>query len=173
MPLTLIILGLFASLLLAAALFDLFSYTIPNRLTGSMLALFAVFLVASAMSGHSLGWFAIELHLLAGLIALAAGMTLFAPGWIGGGDAKFFAVVCLWLGWHEMLEYALVASLMGGALTVAILGLRSIPLPATVAVQPWMARLADSRAGVPYGVALGLAALRIVPDSDLVHLALS
>src|SRR5579871_6422340 len=128
MPVSLVILGVFASLLLAAAFFDLISYTIPNRLTGALVALFLTFLFTLAARGHAMSWADIELHLLAGATALAITIAMYARGWIGGGDAKLFTVVCLWLGWHEMLNYAVVASLFGGALTMAILGLRTVPL---------------------------------------------
>ena len=99
-------------------------------------------------------WPAIGWHLLAGLLGLAMGFTLFALGWIGGGDAKLFAAVALWLGLKDLMPYALVASVFGGALTIAVLLLRQCPLPALLARQGWIVRLHDARSGIPYGVAL-------------------
>ncbi len=173
MPISVLLLGIFSSLLLAAALFDLVSYTIPNRLIGAICALFILFLLSLALRGHAMSWANLQLHLLAGTIALAAGIGLFAPGWIGGGDAKLFAVICLWLGWRTMLDYALVASLMGGALTLGILTLRRIPLHAAVATQPWLLKLTDRDSGIPYGVALSLAAFFVLPGTELFRLAVN
>jgi prepilin peptidase CpaA len=44
-------------------------------------------------------------------------------------------------------------------------------LPQILADQPWIARLADRKEGVPYGVALAVAALTVLPDTELFRLA--
>ena len=166
-----ILVAFFQALLIAAAMFDLASFTIPNLLPASMFALFAAFLLATMLHGHAMGWSEMRLHLLSGGIGLAAGMGMFAAGWVGGGDAKLFAMACLWLGWDSMYEYTVLSSLLGGALTIALLMVRRVPLPALLAAQPWLVRLADRNAGVPYGVALAMAAVTVLPDTDLFRLA--
>jgi prepilin peptidase CpaA len=171
MAVSILLVAILPALLVAAAIFDLTSYTIPNILPAAMLVLFAAFLLTISFNGHSLSWGDTWLHLLAGAVALIAGMALFAAGWIGGGDAKLFAMACLWLGWDAMLEYALMASLFGGMLTIALLALRRIPLPPLLSAQPWLARLADRNSGVPYGVALAIAALVVLPDTELFRIA--
>jgi prepilin peptidase CpaA len=98
-------------------------------------------------------------------------MVLFAMGWVGGGDAKLYAAASLWLGWNLFFEYTLIASLLGGALTLALLALRRVPLPAMLHGQVWLLRLADKHSGVPYGIALAVAALAILPQSELFRLA--
>ncbi len=173
MSLSIFLMGIFSSLLLAAALFDLVSYTIPNRLISGIFVLLVLFLLTLAWKGHALSWAGLQLHVLAGAIGLAAGIALFAPGWIGGGDAKLFAVICLWIGLQGLAEYAVIAALMGGALTIALLTFRSIPLPAGLAALPWVAKLADTRSGIPYGVALSLAALYVLPGTDLFRAAVN
>jgi len=157
-------------LLVAAAIFDLASFAIPNILPAAMLVLFAVFLIAMAIGGHPLSWSQLSQHLLAGGVGLAAGMALFAAGWIGGGDAKLFAMASLWLGWDAMYEYSVIASLLGGMLTLGLLMFRRFPLPPLLAAQPWLLRLADREAGVPYGVALAIAALNVLPDTEIFRL---
>ena len=67
---------------------------------------------------------------------MAIGFTLFALGYIGGGDAKLFAAVVLWLGLKDLMSYALVATVLGGVLTLALLGLRRLPLPACLPASP-------------------------------------
>jgi prepilin peptidase CpaA len=156
--------------LIAAAIFDLTSYTIPNILPGAMLVLFLIFLAAMALSGHAVGWSEISGNLMAGGVGLIAGMIMFALGWIGGGDAKLFAMTCLWLGWESLLNYTLTAAIAGGVLSLALLWIRRFTLPLFLQ-QPWVLRLTDPRGAVPYGVALAGAALFILPGTELFHLA--
>lgn len=153
-------------LLAAAAGWDLASFTIPNFLQAALLAGFVVF--AGALH---LGVSAIGLHLLAGLIGLVLGFVLFAFGFVGGGDAKLFAAVLLWLGLKDLMPYALAASVLGGVLTVALIALRRLPLPEILARQAWILRLHDEKAGIPYGVALAAGALAILPGTDIFRLA--
>ena len=171
MLVSILVVAILPALLISAAFFDLTTFTIPNLLPAAMLVLFATFLLAIALAGHGLNWSDTWPHLLAGAVAVVAGMALFAAGWVGGGDAKLFAMACLWLGWGSMLEYTLVASLLGGMLTITLLMLRRLPLPALLAAQPWLARLADQNSGVPYGVALAIAALVVLPDTELFRIA--
>jgi len=154
------------ALLLAAAAWDLASYTIPNWLQFALLAGFAVFALAAGLAPNEMGN-----HLIAGVAGLAAGFTLFAFGYIGGGDAKLFACMAAWFGLHDLMDYALAASLFGGALTLALLTMRRLPLPATLAGQAWILRLHDERAGIPYGVALAAGGLAILPYTDVFRTA--
>jgi prepilin peptidase CpaA len=162
MPAAILILAPFLILLLLAAAWDIASYTIPNFIPAVLLV---GFLVLAAMTGYTAAAFGA--HLLASLIGLAAGFGLFALGYIGGGDAKLFACVAAWFGLHDLLQYILVASLFGGALTVLLLTVRQWPLPAALASHAWIARLHEPRAGIPYGVALTAGAIAILPHTEL------
>jgi prepilin peptidase CpaA len=171
MGMEILLVAVLPALLVAAAVWDLTSFTIPNTFILTMLALFVVFAGSAAIAGNGMDWQLAGLHLLAGMIGLFAGMALFAKGWIGGGDAKLFAVASLWLGWNVLFEYTLMASLLGGVLTLSLIGLRRIVLPPFLMRQEWLARLADKNAGVPYGVALSVAALFMLPKTELFRLA--
>ena len=153
-------------LLAAAAGWDIASFTIPNFLQGALIICFIGFVIATRLGAPAIG-----LHLLAGFIGLIIGFTLFALGYIGGGDAKLFAAVVLWLGLRDLMSYALVATVLGGVLTLALLALRRLPLPALFARQSWILRLHDSKAGVPYGVALAAGVLVILPGTEIFRLA--
>ena len=153
-------------LLALAAGFDLASYTIPNRLSLAIVAVFIAFAAISGLPGAAWG-----AHLAAGLVALAAGFALFAAGWIGGGDAKLFAATALWFGFGDLLYYALIAAVLGGGLTLALLMMRRIPLPGALIRQSWIARLHDDKSGVPYGVALAAGALVVLPGAQILHAA--
>jgi len=161
-----LVLAVFPGLLVAAACWDVASFTIPNFLPAAMLAMFAALAPALHMPLAVLGS-----HLAAGAVGLAAGFALFAFGFIGGGDAKLFAATALALGLGDLMEYALVASLFGGALTLALLTMRKVPMPRVLAAQGWIMRLHDDREGIPYGVALALGALVILPYTDLFRAA--
>ena len=153
-------------LLLAAAASDLASFTIPNFLT---LAVAACFLPFLALAHLPLAM--VAAHLGAGLAGLVLGFGLFALGYIGGGDAKLFAGIALWLGLHDLAAYALAASVLGGLLTLTILGLRQLPLPALAARQDWILRLHGEKSGIPYGVALAAGALVMLPHAEIFRLA--
>ena len=149
-------------LLALAAGWDLASYTIPNFIPVAVLLAFVLFGIVSRQNA---GFY--EAHALATLIALLAGFVLFALGYIGGGDAKLFAGVAAWFGLHDLMPYVLVASLCGGALTLGLLSIRRFPLPAALAVRPWIARLHEPRAGIPYGVALAAGGIAVLPYTEL------
>jgi prepilin peptidase CpaA len=154
------------ALLIAAGVWDLASFTIPNGIQIALIAGFAVFVFATHMSSGTFGG-----HLLAGFLGLVIGFSLFALGYVGGGDAKLFACVCLWFGMHDLLLYALVASIFGGVLTLMLLTMRQLPLPAVLSGQGWLLRLHDARQGIPYGVALASGAFCILPQADIFRAA--
>ncbi|MDR7037174.1 prepilin peptidase CpaA [Methylobacterium sp. BE186] len=145
-----------------AAANDLLTMLIPNRISLGLVAAFALIAATGLLSWSELG-----LHLGAGLLVLAITFTLFALGKIGGGDAKLAAATALWLGFDQLIDYALVAALAGGALTLALLFARSHPLPRPVARLPFALHLHDAKTGIPYGIALAFAALIVLPDTLL------
>ena len=150
-----------------AAVSDLFTMTISNRLT---LGLVAAFLALSPVVGMDLHTFA--LHWAAGGAVFAVAFACFAFGWVGGGDAKLASVTALWLGWTATVEYIALASIFGGLLTLLVLTFRRQVLPASIIRQPWIQRLHDERTGVPYGVALAAAGLAVYPHTIWMHLAI-
>ncbi|HEX4079680.1 MAG TPA: prepilin peptidase [Rhizomicrobium sp.] len=163
-----LVLVLVPAVLIAAAGWDLASFTIPNFLQAVLIAGFALFALASGMPLAALGW-----HLLAAFIGLAIGFTLFALGFVGGGDAKLFACVALWFGIPDLIDYALIASVFGGVLTLVMLGFRQLPLPRPLTGQGWLMRLHDQKAGIPYGVALATGAFAVFPYTDIFRAALA
>jgi prepilin peptidase CpaA len=152
----------FPALMIFAGSYDIMTMTIPNRLS---LALIAAFALSASLLG--IGWTEAGMHVGAGLLVLAAGLGMFAAGWVGGGDVKLAAATALWLGFGQLLEYFFVASLAGGALTVLILALRQYPLPATAQSWTWLDRLHNPANGVPYGVALAFGGLVVFPSSAM------
>jgi prepilin peptidase CpaA len=162
MMFTLTLLTVFPALTIYAAFSDLLTMTIPNRVS---LLLVAGFVPVALMAGLSAP--DILLHFATGTVVLTVAFGLFAMGWIGGGDAKLAAAVALWFGFGNVVEYLLLAAVAGGALTLAILMLRSVPLPAFALSWTWLNRLHDPKGGVPYGIALAAAAVMVYPTSPL------
>lgn len=152
--------------LAVAAGWDLASYTIPNPVPAGIAVAFVVFALVCGLPAAAWGT-----HFAAGLVALVAGIAMFAARWIGGGDAKLFAATALWFGFGDLLSYALIAAVFGGVLTIALLAVRRWPLPLIMMRQPWIVRLHDRHSGVPYGVALAAGALALLPDAQILRLA--
>ena len=156
----LLLLTIFPGAMALVAATDLFTMTVPNRIA---LVLVAGFLVAAPLV--SLGWPEIGLHFGLAVAALVVTFTLFSFGWIGGGDAKLFAATCLWVGPAALLNYSVFSALIGGALTLALLFWRGVPLPEMLSSQNWLVRLHDPKEGVPYGIALAAAGLLVYPQT--------
>src|SRR5262245_59008594 len=151
---------LFPAIMAFAASSHLLTVSISNRMSLSLAA--GCFLLSLIM-GISLQAFG--MHLAAAAMVLVIAFMFSLRGWIGGGDAKLAAATALWFGFDHLLDYMVYASLFGGALTLAILQFRKLPLPAVFARQPWILRLHETGGGVPYGIALAAAALLIYPKT--------
>lgn len=155
----------FPVLVIVAALRDVTSFTIPNWISG---VLILAFFPAAFALGLSLG--EIGLHATVGVAALAMGVAMFALRWIGGGDAKLFAAAGLWLGLPAAFPYLVYTAIAGGALALALIGLRSMWMRAFVVSGPaWVGRLATPGESVPYGVAIAVGAMAAFPGTALMR----
>jgi prepilin peptidase CpaA len=143
-----------------AAATDLFTMTIPNRLT---LGLGVAFFLLAPIAG--LAWQDILSHMGAGAAMLLAGILLFSLGWLGGGDAKLLAAASLWLGFDQLAMFLTYTAAFGGALALAILAYRGTPV-SVFPLPGWAARLHTKGEGMPYGVAIAAAALFVYPATS-------
>ena len=119
MSVAILLVAIVPALLVAAAFFDLTTYTIPNLLPGAMLVLFA------RVHAHARRWRPPdELERDRPALSSPASSDCFwaweclRVGWVGGGDAKLFAAMLLWLGWDALYDYVILACLLGGVLTL-------------------------------------------------------
>jgi prepilin peptidase CpaA len=151
---------IFPAAMAYAAASDLLTMTIPNRLSLILVAGFACLAPLAGLTLAEMG-----LHAAVGAAVLAVTFTLFALGWIGGGDAKIAAAIALWMGPALTAPYLVQAALFGGVLTLALLAGRRFPLPLAAARTAWIARLHAPTTGIPYGIALAAAALVQYPHS--------
>jgi prepilin peptidase CpaA len=152
----------FALAMVQAALSDLTTMKIRN---GLVLVLLGAFATLAPLSGFAPS----EIGLSAAVAAavLVAGFLAFAQGWIGGGDAKLAAVTALWFGPDHTPVYLVYSALFGGILTLALLQFRALipALPNFLHNRAWIARLHARDCGVPYGVAMAIAALMVFPHT--------
>jgi prepilin peptidase CpaA len=151
---------LFVFAMLSAALSDLTTYKIKNNLILMLLLAYLVFAPIAGITSHEIGW-----SLAVAGVVLLVGFTLFAVGLIGGGDAKLATVTALWLGANHAFAYLLLLSLLGAALAAIVYVCRKWPLPKRLANTAWIARLRAREPGaeLPYGVAITLAGLCVLP----------
>jgi prepilin peptidase CpaA len=156
-----IVLTLFPGIMAFAASSDLLTMTIANRVSLILIGGFVLLAIMSGMSPADVAW-----HFAAGAAVLVLTFVMFSFGWVGGGDAKLAAATALWLGFAHLLDYLIYASLLGGALTLALIQFRMLPLPAWLARREWIERLHRRGGGVPYGIALAAAALLVYPHTE-------
>jgi prepilin peptidase CpaA len=79
-------------LLIAAAIYDFRTFTIPHAFTYGVIALFAISLFFVPFSLSFIAW-----HILAGFLAFIAALILYILGLMGGGDVKVFGAIGLWV----------------------------------------------------------------------------
>jgi prepilin peptidase CpaA len=152
----------FPALLAYAAFSDLFTMTISNRISIALVIGFFIVAAGLHMPLEAVAW-----HIGCGLAVLAGTFVLFTMGWIGGGDAKLAAASALWMGFERLADYGMIASMLGGALTLLILQARRLPMPRWAIKREWIARLHKSDSGIPYGIALAIAGVLVYPDTAI------
>ena len=152
---------MFASLMVWAAVGDVRTFTITNKLN---LIIAASFVILAVPMG--LGWSAILDHVTIALIASAIAMAMFYVGIYGGGDFKMTGAVALWLGSAPMIPFIFYTALAGGVLGVVLIVGRRVARKYGLPKSPkWARRILRKRSAVPYGVALSMGALLASPQA--------
>lgn len=158
---------IFPLCLAIAAFSDLFTMTIPNRVS---LILGGSFFALAPFLGLSLT--AIGMHCLAAAIVFSVCFALFAANVMGGGDAKLLAAAALWFGFDQvLLIFVVYVGYIGGLLTLLILMLRGssntilamgLPVPNSILLAK----------KIPYGLAIAIGGFLAYPSSPLLLAAL-
>lgn len=157
-----IIATVFPALVIVAALRDTTTMTIPNWLCGCGALAFVPVALAAGVPMAATG-----VGLAVGFTALVAGIGMFAARWIGGGDAKLLAVCGMWLGWQQILPFAVWTAIAGGGLAVFLLWARKIAIHLPTSRPTWVNTLLKPGGDVPYGIAIAVGALIAFPDSPV------
>lgn len=152
----------FSALMIYAAYSDLKSYTLPNFISLILVAGFALIMVILQPPLSAVGW-----HVGVGAILFVIGFILFATGLFGGGDVKVIAALGLWLGPMNVLSFLTLMTIFGGVLAVALLVFRKIEIPQHWLENSAIAGLHSKEEGIPYGVAIALAALIEFPKTEI------
>jgi prepilin peptidase CpaA len=138
---------LLAALLIWAAVTDLKSRIISNRLNIAIALLAPVYWIACGLPI----WPGMAVQLALAAIVFTLFALLFSLGWMGGGDVKLLAALALWFPPLAILSMLVLMALIGGAVTIA-----------TVVHHRMTRRLGQPE--IPYGVAIALAALWLVGE---------
>jgi len=142
---TLPLLAALAATLVYAAVVDVRTFTISNRLN------LGVALMAPLYwwSAHLPLWpdIGIQLAIAAGVFALLA--VAFYAGMMGGGDVKLAAALALWFSPQSTLRFLVFMSIAGGVLTLVVVGLHRL-------------KKKPGKPEVPYGVAIAVGGLLIL-----------
>lgn len=149
-----LLLSILTALLVAAAVTDIRSRIISNRLNIAIAALAPLYWLASGLPA----WPDMALQFALGIGIFGAFAALFALGLMGGGDVKLLAAVALWFPWQAVGLLLLVMAMAGGIVTVI-----------TVVHHRVSRRLGQPE--VPYGVAISLAAMWLVGQRFVYHFA--
>ena len=157
------LLAILGVLLLAAGIEDARHRTISNRKNLVIALLAPAWWWAAGM----VAWPLLAIQLAVAAIVFGLFVGVFAAGWMGGGDAKLASATALWMGFASLLDYLLLASILGAVLTVVLVAARRVPLPGSVLRWGWVTRLHHPRTGIPYGVALAAAGLLALPHSPV------
>ncbi|EFO33155.1 peptidase A24A prepilin type IV [Roseibium sp. TrichSKD4] len=154
----------FPFLVIRAAVSDLLTMTIPNKISIVLCVLFALY---APIVG--LGWQDIGLHLAGGAVVFVVCFCMFAMNWMGGGDAKLLTAVALWFGWSaDLLNFLFATAVFGMLLTLFLILIRPVlVLPERLARIEWLTHLLHPKTGIPYGLAIAAGALLVYPTSPL------
>lgn len=160
-----------AVLAILAIALDIRSRRVPNWLVVVGLVLSIALIKFGGVQDLAYDW---QDFWLGGAIAFACFLPLYAMGWMGAGDVKFFTVAGLLAGWHGLVAVWLVSSLLAGLHGLAIMLVRQLDAsspPAWIVMRlyPAIARWDTAQAGrrgIPYAayMAIGLLSLPWVPS---------
>jgi prepilin peptidase CpaA len=149
-PFTEILLIGLAATLVVAAVIDVRTFTISNRLNLAVALSAPLYWLSISMSP----WPDMAIQLAAGGIVFAILAGAFYAGMMGGGDVKLAAALALWFSPAGTLKFLVLMSLAGGILTLVILAWHRL-------------RRRVGRPEIPYGVAIAFGGLAILTQRFL------
>ena len=144
------LLALLAAILVFAAVVDVRTFTISNRLNLTVAALAPFYWWSVALAP----WPGVAIQLAAGATVFVLLAGAFYAGMMGGGDVKLAAALTLWFSPATTLKFLVLMSLAGGVLTLAVVGWHRF-------------QRREGRPEIPYGVAIAFGALAILTQRFL------
>ena len=147
---TQLLLVILAAILVIAAVIDVRTFTISNRLNLTVALLAPVYWASVALSP----WPGVAVQLATGGTVFLVLAGAFYAGMMGGGDVKLAAALSLWFSPASTVKFLVLMSIAGGVLTLVVL-----------AWHRWRER--EGRPEVPYGVAIAFGGLAILTQRFL------
>jgi prepilin peptidase CpaA len=139
-----------AATLIVAAVIDMRTFTISNRLNLAVALGAPVYWLSVALPL----WPGMAFHLAAGGFVFILLFGAFCAGMMGGGDVKLAGALALWFPPAQTLKFLLWMSVAGGVLTLVLVA--------------WhRARRGEGRPKIPYGVAIAIGGLAILAQRFL------
>ena len=145
-----LLLGVLAILLVVAAVIDVRTFTISNRLNLTVALLAPLYWLSVGLPLWPDA--AVQLAIAAGVFVLLAGA--FYIGMMGGGDVKLAAALALWFAPVSTLHFLVLMSLAGGVLTLGLMVAHRM-------------RGKVGKPKIPYGVAIAFGGLVILAQRFL------
>ena len=143
-----------AAILVVAAVIDVRTFTISNRLNLAVAALAPLYWLSIPLAP----WPGIAIQFAAAAVVFALLAGAFYAGMMGGGDVKLAAALALWFPPAATLKFIVYMSLAGGLVTLVVLAVHR-------------ARSGKGQPEIPYGLAIAYGGLAILAQPYLNHFA--
>lgn len=147
---TALLLAILAVILVFAAVVDMRTFTISNRLNLTVALLAPLYWWSIPLSP----WPGIAIQLAAGAAVFMLLAAAFYAGMMGGGDVKLAAALALWFSPAVTMKFLVLMSIAGGVLTLVVLGWHRL-------------QRREGRPEIPYGVAIAFGGLAILAQRFL------
>ena len=134
-----------AALLVVAAVIDVRTFTISNRLNATVALLAPLYWLSVALAP----WPGVAVQVGAATAVFIVLAGAFYAGMMGGGDVKLAAALALWFPPAVTLKFLVLMSIAGGALTLLLLVWHRV-------------KRREGRPEIPYGVAIAFGALAVL-----------
>ena len=145
-----LVLFVLAALLVVAAVIDVRTFTISNRLNLAVALSAPVYWLSVGLTP----WPGMAIQIAAGVLVFVLLAGAFYAGMMGGGDVKLAAALSLWFSPVSTIRFLVLMSIAGGVLTLVILA--------------WhRAHKREGRPEIPYGVAIAFGGLAILTQRFL------
>ncbi len=139
-----------AAALVVAAVVDVRTFTISNRLNAGVALCAPLYWISISLTP----WPGMAIQLAAGLAVFVLLAGAFYAGMMGGGDVKLAAALALWFPPAGTVKFLVFMSLAGGVLTLGLLA--------------WhRSKRREGRPEIPYGVAIAFGGLAILAQRFL------
>ena len=144
--------------LIAAAISDFSSLTIPNWCPVTVAAFYVPFAYTLNMPATELA-----LHYGLGALIYLIGRSLASLGVIGGGDVKLMAATVIWTGPGMTIQLLLLVAVSGGLLALFTLYVRKVLSGKPRGPEPWWLNPPEGTpAGIPYGIPISMVGLLLI-----------